>query len=958
MNTIRIKIALVFLTLGIGWSACLPATPVSGLPAPFSTAATIYYVRTDGGSPDQCTGQTDAAYPGSGTGQDCAWDHPFRALSPGGTPRIAGGDTLVIASGSYTMGLGASGADNCESDYSWDCHVPPIPSGPDPANPTRILGAGWDSGCANPPELWGTERANMIINLTDASNVEIACLEITDHSGCVKDHTGGLACKRDTYPYGDWATDGLYAEDASNVHLRNLNIHGLASAGIRAGRLTDWTVEDVRIAGNGWVGWEGDIEGDDSNSGTLIFRRWTVEWNGCGETYPGGQPTGCWAQTAGGYGDGVGTGTTGGDWIIEDSAFLHNTSDGLDLLYHSLGGRITLDRVRAEGNAGNQVKVTGQTAITNSVLVGNCAFFERQSFTYNVDNCRALGNTLEVVYTGGEQVSIVNSTFYGQGDGLICGGPREGYSCDGTETLTGRNNVFLGDTDYFDPGDDTFLFYQEGCAGLKFDADYNIISNTKNIECGVNSDYVDSGEHDICADPQLTGMRPILDSPAIDAGTTKGAPADDFDGTPRDAHPDMGAFEYPPLSAVRSFHSIDPGGIATYTLKVRPIGVSTAAISLVTASPSPSLTLQLVPTQVVPPGQAILTASDAHTGTALLPGLHYDIPITGTNGATQTIHVSLLVGGVRVYLPLILRDWATSQPQPPPQVAGCAVFPADNVWNVPVDTLPVDANSAAYVATIGAGDYVHADFGSGTWEGEPIGIPYVDVPGSQPLVNVTFDYADESDPGPYPIPPDAPIEGGSESDGDRHVLVVDRDNCILYELFYAWPQLDGSWKAGSGAILDLNSHDLRPDTWTSADAAGLPILPGLVRYDEVTAGEIQHAVRFTAPETRNAHIWPARHDASELTGEQYPPMGQRFRLRAGFDVSGFSPEVQVILQALKKYGMILADNGAPWFISGVPDERWDNDHLHELRQVHGSDFEAVDESSLMVDPDSGQAQSP
>jgi hypothetical protein len=235
----------------------------------------------------------------------------------------------------------------------------------------------------------------------------------------------------------------------------------------------------------------------------------------------------------------------------------------------------------------------------------------------------------------------------------------------------------------------------------------------------------------------------------------------------------------------------------------------------------------------------------------------------------------------------------------------------------------------------------------------------VDVPGTQATVPITFTYDDESDPGPYPIPPDAPIEGGPASDGDRHVLVVDRDDCILYELYAAYPQPDGSWLAGSGAIFDLNSNDLREDGWTSADAAGLPILPGLVRYDEVAEGEIRHAIRFTAEQTRQAYVWPARHYASDLTGAEYPPMGQRFRLKADFDISGFSPEVQVILQALKTYGMILADNGSPWFITGAPDERWNNDVLvPELHQVHGSDFEAVDVSSLMVNPDSGQAQSP
>ncbi|HUK82017.1 MAG TPA: hypothetical protein VLZ12_05230, partial [Verrucomicrobiae bacterium] len=283
-------------------------------------------------------------------------------------------------------------------------------------------------------------------------------------------------------------------------------------------------------------------------------------------------------------------------------------------------------------------------------------------------------------------------------------------------------------------------------------------------------------------------------------------------------------------------------------------------------------------------------------------------------------------------------------------IDGCQLFPTNNIWNVAVDNLPLDSNSAAYVNTIGAGASMHADFGSGLWDGGPIGIPFVVVSGSQPLVNVSFDYSDESDPGPYPIPSDAPIEGGPQSSGDRHVLVLDRDNCVLYELFAAYPQPNGTWDAGSGAIFDLQSNALRPAGWTSADAAGLPILPGLVRYDEVAAGEIRHAIRFTASQTRQAYVWPARHYASSLTGAKYPPMGQRFRLKSSFDITPFSPEVQVILIALKKYGMILADNGSSWYLSGVPDDRWDNDALHEFSQIPGSAFEAVDVSSLMIDP--------
>lgn len=293
-----------------------------------------------------------------------------------------------------------------------------------------------------------------------------------------------------------------------------------------------------------------------------------------------------------------------------------------------------------------------------------------------------------------------------------------------------------------------------------------------------------------------------------------------------------------------------------------------------------------------------------------------------------------------------------------PTLAGCQIFPADNIWNTPVDTLPVHANSAAYVDTIGLAAEVHADFGSGEWDGGPIGIPYVVVPRDQPKVPVAFYWDDESDPGPYPVPPDPPIEGGSDADGDRHILMLDEDDCVLYELYAAYPEDGGAWSARSGAIFDLNSHALRPDTWTSADAAGLPILPGLVRYDEVMSGAITHALRFTAPETFSGYVWPARHEASDLTGAQYPPLGLRFRLRADFDLSGYSPPIQVILQALKTYGMILADNGSSWYLSGVPDERWDNDMLHELDDVLGADFEAVDSAGLMLDPNTGQVKPP
>ena len=293
----------------------------------------------------------------------------------------------------------------------------------------------------------------------------------------------------------------------------------------------------------------------------------------------------------------------------------------------------------------------------------------------------------------------------------------------------------------------------------------------------------------------------------------------------------------------------------------------------------------------------------------------------------------------------------------PPAIEGCSILLANNIWNTAIDQLPVDQNSSSYINTIGASTGLHPDFGSGTWEGGPIGIPYNVVPGSQPKVDIAFDYSDESDPGPYPIPPDPQIEGGVNSTGDRHILVMDKDRCMLYETWSTYLQPDGTWQAGSGAVFDLRSNALRPSGWTSSDAAGLPVLPGLVRYDEVASGEIRHAIRFTVPRTRKAYVWPARHYASSLTALNYPPMGQRFRLKADFDVSRFSAQVQVILRAFKKYGLILADNGSAWYISGVPDPRWNNDVLaSELKLVKGSDFEAVDAFSLMVSPNSGEAK--
>jgi hypothetical protein len=284
---------------------------------------------------------------------------------------------------------------------------------------------------------------------------------------------------------------------------------------------------------------------------------------------------------------------------------------------------------------------------------------------------------------------------------------------------------------------------------------------------------------------------------------------------------------------------------------------------------------------------------------------------------------------------------------PLPGARQCPVFPASSVWNKRVDALPVAGNSSAIVRSIGAGLNVHADFGSGLWNGGPIGIPITVVGTATPKRVVRFDYAEESDQGPYPIPSGVKIEGGRQADGDRHAILVDRSSCRLYELFALYPRSGTPrWRAGSGAIWNLRSNRLRPAGWTSADAAGLPILPGLARYDEIARGRINHALRFTVERSRRAYVYPARHFASSLTDPALPPMGLRLRLRADFPVAGFPRQARIVLTALKRYGMIVADNGSSWYVSGAPDPRWSNDQLHTLHRVHGSDFVVVNTSTL------------
>ena len=274
-----------------------------------------------------------------------------------------------------------------------------------------------------------------------------------------------------------------------------------------------------------------------------------------------------------------------------------------------------------------------------------------------------------------------------------------------------------------------------------------------------------------------------------------------------------------------------------------------------------------------------------------------------------------------------------------PQAPNCPIFPSTNVWNKPVTGLNEHNNSDALMDSIGLDAYLHPDFSSVA--GGNYGIPYNIVKAGAKKKPVRFTWPAESDRGPYPIPRRPRIEGGS----DRHILIVDRDACYLYELFAARKTSKG-WRAGSGAIWNMRSNALRPEGWTSADAAGLPILPGLVRYDEVAAGEIRHALRFTAEVTRRAYIYPARHFASDYADPDLPPMGLRLRLKDTVDISGFGPQSRVILRALRTYGMILADNGSSLYVTGAPDAGWDDDDLHDLHQINGDDFEVVDTSTL------------
>ncbi|MEO6511870.1 MAG: hypothetical protein ABIO16_12810 [Nocardioides sp.] len=287
--------------------------------------------------------------------------------------------------------------------------------------------------------------------------------------------------------------------------------------------------------------------------------------------------------------------------------------------------------------------------------------------------------------------------------------------------------------------------------------------------------------------------------------------------------------------------------------------------------------------------------------------------------------------------------------------AACPAFPADSWWHADVSQLPVHERSSQWLSHMSTDRDLHPDFGPSYGDGPNYGIPVTVVDGSHPKVRVRFDYADESDRVRYPLGNDTRIEGGRNSGGDMHAIVVDRSTCMLYETWNTRVSGD-TWRAGSGAVWSLRSNDLRPDGWTSSDAAGLPILPGLLRWKEVKNGRVDHAIRFTTDTTSSWHLWPARHDAGSTSEKSYPPMGARFRLKASFSLSGFSAKARVVLRAMKTYGLVLADNGSPWYFQGEQNKHWPSAFVEDLKRIPASAFEAVDTASLMVDPDSAQVR--
>jgi len=598
--------------------------------AAFNVAsATTYYVRTDGGTAVQCNGRADAAYPGSGTNLSCAWDHPFVALPPSTsnhpqTPRIHGGDTLIIDPGSYEIGIGAKGATSlygaCTSSYPWDCEMQPVPSGTSTA-PTRILGAGWDTGCKAPPELWGSNRVYRVLGLDGSSNVVVGCLNLDDHSACIDgDSDASVACNRNTQPYGPWSPLGIHAQDSNNVTLQDLHIHGFASTGIQAGRLSNWTLDRVRIIGNGRAGWNGDLGGTagSSNSGTMTFNNFEIGWTGCTEQYPTTTIYACWGSLSGGYGDSFGTAKTGGNWTFNQVYIHDGTQDGLDMLYADGTGKVTVLRSHFEGNAGNQVKIAGPSVVQNSVIVSNCAHWLGKYDMLSGDSCRAEGNALVMRVFPGDLASFSYNTISGQGDCLV---QADGNYGDSTSEVDLYDNVLLGQPKWNDGTVKSCLFYWSSPPRGQVVIKGNVIWNTRY--------YTTNPSGNIYADPKLVSeslasLNPALalGSPAIDKASTVITVKTDYAGNARPvgAGYDVGSNEYGSTTSSGGTGGSTGGGTGTPNPRkwktggaepARLIGTSTTTTAL-----APARTVSSEQTTARPVSTTSSTATSTTSRTA------------------------------------------------------------------------------------------------------------------------------------------------------------------------------------------------------------------------------------------------------------------------------------------------------------------------------------------------------
>jgi len=538
--------------------------------------ATTYYVRADGGTGKQCTGTADAPYPGRGNNVPCAWSGPSWALKTPLEWKIRGGDRLLIGTGSYRMGLGGkkTGWDIFDESHPGDVRLPPLPSGPSPAEPTILAGMEYDHGCSRKPELWGSHRASAIVDLSGTSNAMVACLEITDHATCAAGHPE-LRCRVDD----DSAGAGIFSKGdrGLNIALRDLWIHGLAGAGI-IGHFGSVTMDHVTLSGNGMSGWDTDVKTRGPFAPIVKIDHSIIEWNGCVEDSVTHRPAvhGCWGEGEGGYGDGIGTDSQGGSWTITNSVIRYNTQDGLDLLYlKQPGAKLAIDAVTAYGNAGNQIKVAGESLLSNNVIIGNCSSFDGQEFSllkgyfwedatdyHKGDHCRANGDALVVAVQSGVQSRIVNNTIVGEGDFLIWGlcQNADNTACGESSSIEIVNNVLRGfrrkgefrNKKLGRSGELVGSIFAEN--GVVRDVHHNLFFNLDTAYGNLHASCP-MGKGDVCADPRFANdvLSEAFDgqlrqgSPALGAGVPIPQVVADRNGIerPKGQAYDMGAFQMP-----------------------------------------------------------------------------------------------------------------------------------------------------------------------------------------------------------------------------------------------------------------------------------------------------------------------------------------------------------------------------------------------------------------------------